>query len=99
MGSAGRGGSGCWRGLEAGFNPSPTALQGLPSAGEVLEGHLCHRAAPGWPRRSEAAPSLPPLSARSPPLQATISVNAQIVFLSLEKTNKGQRTSRAAVIH
>lgn len=32
-------------------------------------------------------------------LRAPIRINAQIVFLSLEKTTKGERTSRAAEIH
>lgn len=32
-------------------------------------------------------------------LRAPIRINAQIVFLSLEKATKGERTSRAAEIH
>lgn len=47
--------------------------------------------------------ALPPCSPRAPAgqlrLQAPISINKWLVFLSLEKSNKGERMSRAAEIH
>ena len=86
-------------GWKLGLTPVPQRCRG------------CHRLARFWqagsatlrPQGGRGAARQPPASlpfpACSTPLQATISINIQIVFLSLEKANKRERTSRAAEVH
>lgn len=87
--AGGRGGSGCWRGLEASFNPCPTALQGLPSAGGLSAGWLCHRAAQGRPQRSEAAHSLILLPCpQHPPCKQQSALIFRLTFWALKRQIK-----------